>query len=223
MPTIFKKTLVLLPVVLLGLIYVYDHSDLYERTSGWRLLFLAFLYSVLYGWILVETFSREQSSNMDIAIQAAFFLYIFMILALTGYFTLFREVTTGDWMHKMMTRIDRKDHVNLELFKIFRIYPNTHTQIFGNLLMLFPLGIFIPLLYNKLSGFLATVAFCFLIALLFECLQLATRHRSADVDDIFLNTLGAAAGAVVFQLTRYFAGPSGLDESQLHEEVKPLA
>src|SRR5688572_7609367 len=176
MPTIFRKILVLLPVVLLGLIYFYDHSVLYERTSNKRLLFLALLYSILYGWIFLETFSRKQSTYMDITIQAGFFLYIFMILVLTGYFTLFREMASEDWYEKMMRRIERRDHVNLELFKIFRIYRKTDTQIFGNLVMLFPLGIFIPLLYKKLSGFLVTVLICFITAFMFECLQLATKY-----------------------------------------------
>ena len=151
MSSIFKKVLVLLPVVLLGLIYLYDHALLFDRLSNKRLLFLAVSFFFLYGWIFLETFLRKQYAYFDIAAQASFFIYVFMILVLTGYFTLFREIASEDWWQKMMSRIERRDHVNLKLFQIFRIYENTDTQIFGNLIMLLPLGIYIPLLYPRLS------------------------------------------------------------------------
>ena len=222
MSSTFKKVLVLLPVVLLGLIYIYDHSSLYDHTSSKRLLFLAITLFVLYGWIFIEVLSRKQSSYFDIGVQSSFFLYIFMILALTGYFGLFREISSEDWWNKMMLRIDRKDHVNLKLFKIFRIYKNTDTQIFGNLIMLFPLGIYVPLLYKKLSNYFVTVFVCFVFAILIECVQLATRFSSADVDDIFLNTIGAAAGAMVFILINSFI-KTGDRERSLNQTAKPLA
>jgi glycopeptide antibiotics resistance protein len=170
----FKKVLVLLPVVLLGLIYLYDHAMLYDRTSSKRLLFLFLSFFVLYAWIFFETVSRRQRTYFDIAVQASFFLYIFMILALTGYFNLFREIASEGWWHKMMTRIERREHVNLKLFQIFRIYKNTDMQIFGNLIMLFPLGIYVPFLYPRLSNFFVTVFVCCVVALLIECVQLAT-------------------------------------------------
>ena len=223
MSTVFKKILVLLPVVLLGLIYFYDHSVLYERTSNTRLLFLAFTYAVLYGWIFLETILRKQVSFWDIGLQAGFFIYLFMILVLTGYFNLFREIASQDWWERIMLRIERKDRVNLKLFQIFSIYKKTDTQIFGNLVMLFPLGIFIPLLYKKLRSFFVTVFFCFLVSLAFECVQLATRFRSADVDDVFLNTLGAAAGAIVFNVCYYLFTRSRPGENRFPKHVKPLA
>jgi glycopeptide antibiotics resistance protein len=219
----FKKILVLLPVVLLGLIYLYDHATLYDRASSKRMLFLFLGFFILYAWILFETISRKQHSYFDIAAQSSFFLYIFMILALTGYFTLFREVASEDWWHKMMTRVERRDHVNLKLFQIFRIYKNTDTQIFGNLIMLFPLGIYVPLLYPRLSNFFVTVFVCFVVSLLIECVQLATKFRSADVDDIFLNTMGAAAGALVFIVIHSLFKWKGNGGNAVKQPAEPLA
>lgn len=195
-----KKFLVILPVVLLGFFYLYDHYDAYRNMRSKRLLFLALTLLVLYGWIFFEVAIRKQKGFFQIATQAGFYVYIFMVLTLTGYFILFREVSSNNWWHKMMIRIDRKDHVNLELFKMFKIYKMWSKQIIGNFIMLLPLGIFLPLLYKKISNFFVVLVTSLLISTLIELLQLITSFRSADVDDIFLNTLGACTGFIIYKL-----------------------
>ena len=100
----------------------------------------------------------------------------------------------------MMVRIDRKDHVNLELFKMFKIYKLLSRQIIGNFLMLFPLGIFLPLLYKRISNFVLVLIVSLLVSGTMELLQLITSFRSTDVDDIFLNTLGACTGFVIYKI-----------------------
>ncbi len=195
-----KKALVFLPVLLLGFFYLYDHYDTYRHVRNKRLLFLALSLFLFYGWILFEVIIRKQENYFQISIQASFFLYIFMVLALTGYFILFREVSSADWWHRMELRIDRKDRVNLELFKIFRIYKLSNTQIVGNFFLLFPWGIYLPLLYKKLSNFFLVLLTSIFVSAFIEFLQLITRRRSADVDDILLNAAGACAGYLVYRL-----------------------
>lgn len=195
-----KKCLVLLPVILLGIFYLYDHYDTYRQVRNKRLVFLALTLCILYGWIFIEVMVRKQKGFFQVATQASYFLYIFMVLTLTGYFVLFREVSANGWWEKMMLRVERKDHVNLELFKIFDIYQLSNTQIVGNLLLLLPLGIYLPLLYKKSSNFFAVLIISVMVSTVIELLQLITRHRSADVDDILLNTMGACVGFVVYKL-----------------------
>jgi glycopeptide antibiotics resistance protein len=194
-----KKILVVLPVTLLGVLYLYSHHDTYTHIRSKRLLFLALTVLVLYGWIFLETAFRKQKSFLHLAIQGGFFVYIFMVLTLTGYFILFREISAHDWWHKMMLRIDRKDHVNFQLFKMFKIYKVFSKQVIGNFIMLLPLGIFLPLLYKKISSLFLVFLTSLLISTTIELLQLVTSYRSADVDDIFLNTLGACTGFVIYK------------------------
>ena len=91
-----RKILVLLPVVLLGLLYVYDHAYLYEHVSRKRLFVALLSFLLLYSWILSEVLARRQRTYLQIGLQASFFIYVFMVLTLTGYFILFRELA-GDW------------------------------------------------------------------------------------------------------------------------------
>jgi glycopeptide antibiotics resistance protein len=105
----------------------------------------------------------------------------------------------------MNHRIEAHDHVNLTPFKTLNIYNTFDRQIAGNFIMLLPLGIYLPLLYRKLrkvSGFFAVLITSFLLSVGIEILQLATNYRSTDVDDVFLNTVGACAGFLIFLLTK---------------------
>lgn len=196
-----KKFLVLLPVIVLGIFYVYDHYETYRYVRSKRLLFFALTLLILYGWILIEVVNRKQKNFFQVITQASFYVFIFMVLTLTGYFILFREVSAHDWWHKMMIRINHRDHVNFQLFKMFKIYKILSKQIIGNFIMLLPLGIFLPLLYKKISNFFPIIIVSFLVSTTIELLQLISSFRSTDVDDIFLNTLGACTGYFIYRLT----------------------
>ena len=195
-----KKVLVLLPVLALGIFYLNNRYHTYNHVGEKRLLLLGLTFILLYGWIFLEVIMRKQRSVFQVIIQSSFYVYIFVVLTLTGYFILFREVSSQDWWHKMIVRIERKDHVNLELFKMFRIYKILSKQIVGNFVMLLPLGIFLPLLYKRISNFILVFMVSLLVSGVIELLQLVTSFRSADVDDIFLNSLGACAGFVIYKI-----------------------
>jgi glycopeptide antibiotics resistance protein len=195
-----KKFLAILPVVTLGLFYLRSHYETYNHVANKRLLLLALTFVLLYGWIFLEIVNRKQNSFWMLITQASFYVYVFMVLTLTGYFILFREVSTHDWWHKMMVRIARKDHVNLELFQMFKIYKLYSKQVLGNFIMLAPLGFFLPLLYKRISNIVVVAIVSLLVSGTIELLQLITSFRSADVDDIFLNTSGACIGFVIYRI-----------------------
>lgn len=203
-----KKFLVIFPVIVVGIFYLHDHYDTYRHVRNKRLLFLALTTLLLYGWIFFEVIVRKQKNFFEVVTQAGFFVFIFMVLTLTGYFILFKEVSAHDWWHKMMIRIDRKDHVNFQLFKMFKIYKVVSKQVIGNFVMLLPLGIFLPLLYKRISNLFMVLLVSLLISATIELLQLITSFRSADVDDIFLNTLGACTGFFIYKLISLAIKPS---------------
>lgn len=63
-----------------------------------------------------------------------------------------------------------------------------------NLLMLLPLGYLLPLCYRGMKRWWSVILTGFVLSLLIETLQLLTHKGWFDVDDIFLNTLGALIG-----------------------------
>ena len=108
----------------------------------------------------------------------------------------------------MLMRIERRDHVNFDLMEIFRIYKITDKQILGNFVMLLPLGIYLPLLYKKISGFIPVLLVSLLVAILIEVLQLATSYRSVDIDDVLLNTTGAVIGFILYKIISLLIKPT---------------
>jgi glycopeptide antibiotics resistance protein len=99
--------------------------------------------------------------------------------------------------------------VNLEFFRVFRETYNAIKYLdlwqpflinfMGNIFMFMPIGFFLPLLWKKFEHILLTVGVGFLLSLSIELLQL-TQLRSSDVDDLWLNTLGALIGFIFFMV-----------------------
>lgn len=78
-------------------------------------------------------------------------------------------------------------------------------QLDGNLILLFPLAIFIPTLFPKLTKFKTIVFIGFLVSILIESSQytissiIGFTYRSFDVDDLLLNTIGSGIGFLFYK------------------------
>lgn len=202
MRIILKKIIVLLPVLLLSLYYLrllymehYTGAG-FKRETGFVISVL-----LLYAVFALMTIKRKQEMFFEGLVLSSFFVYAFAVLTLTGYFILFREISSYDWWGNMMQRVERRDHVNLVLFKTINIYKTFGKQNSGNFVMLLPLGIYLPLLYKKFRrpiSFFVVAFICFLTSVGIELLQLATSYRSTDVDDVVLNTAGGCCGFIIF-------------------------
>ncbi len=79
-------------------------------------------------------------------------------------------------------------------------------NLIGNVAMFIPSGILLPILYRRLDRFRKVVGAGALMSLGIELLQLPFSARMSDVDDLILNTLGAAAGYGIFALARRLSG-----------------
>ena len=79
-------------------------------------------------------------------------------------------------------------HFSPELFLI---------NIVSNVLIFVPFGFALPFLWKKNRKLKRTLLFCFLLTLSIETAQLFI-GRSVDVDDIILNFIGGASGALLF-------------------------
>ena len=126
MNRIVKKMLVVLPVLILTFLFLKaNYRDEYRHAGAKRLFLFLLTILILYAWIIYFVAKRKQNSFWQVLLQSSFFVYVFMVLTLTGYFILFRELTYNGWWQKVLMRIERRDHVNLELMEIFRIYKIT--------------------------------------------------------------------------------------------------
>ena len=73
-------------------------------------------------------------------------------------------------------------------------------NIFGNMAAFAPMGFFLPVLFKRLRKFWPFVIFIICLITAVELLQLVLMTGSCDVDDLILNTLGAAVMFWIFRL-----------------------
>ncbi len=75
---------------------------------------------------------------------------------------------------------------------------DTIWNVAGNAVMFIPSGIVLPIVYRQLNSFWKVVAAGAFISLCIEILQLPFASRASDVDDLIMNTLGAAVGYGIY-------------------------
>ncbi|MGM0883927.1 MAG: VanZ family protein [Bacillota bacterium] len=80
------------------------------------------------------------------------------------------------------------DHFNFEIW---------FKNLFGNIVLFIPIGIFLPLLHTKYRRVSALTGASIIMIAVVELIQLLSRVGSFDVDDIILNTLGALLGLMM--------------------------
>ena len=192
--------------MIIGFVYLRElYHENYNNASFKRVAGFILSVLLLFAWIIFVTIRRKQDNFLQATIQASFFVYVFAVLQLTGYFILFKEISSHGWWDKMNHRIESNDRVNLEPFETINIYQTLSKQIMGNFVLLLPLGIYLPLMYRRLRTvyhFFLVLLICFIVSVGIELLQLATSFRSTDIDDVLLNTLGGAIGFLIYQFIR---------------------
>jgi glycopeptide antibiotics resistance protein len=206
MKFMLKKFVILIPVFILALFYFkarYHDEYAVAGLRGKASLALGVL--IMFIVMFIGVYTRKQENFVQIFVQSSFLVYVFMVLTLTGYFLLFKEIAAHGWWHKIVHRIESREHVNLQPMLMFKQFKMSSKQVIGNSIMLLPLGIFIPLLFRRLSGFLAVFFICLLVSVSIELMQLITSYRSTDIDDVILNTAGAVAGYILYRLIRSMA------------------
>ena len=80
------------------------------------------------------------------------------------------------------------------------------SQAVGNMLLMLPIGLFGPLALPWLDRWWRVALLAATLSTCIELAQLLVPDRSADVDDVLLNTLGALLGYALLRLL-HFPGP----------------
>ena len=75
-------------------------------------------------------------------------------------------------------------------------------NLVGNIVLFFPFGILLPLLFKNLRSFRKVLAIIFAISLCLELIQLFAILGNFDVDDVLLNLFGASLGFGTYILAK---------------------
>lgn len=146
--------------------------------------------------------SKIENNNKAMKINIWIFFALYLVLLIT--LTLFDPMWGRNGFNWNGEYIDiyLKSSVNLVPFKtiigytkdLFTSLLDTSTiflNLFGNLVCLMPMALFIPMLFKKVDNTKKFLVSILVITLSIEVIQLITFSGSCDIDDIILNTLGA--------------------------------
>lgn len=145
---------------------------------------------------------EEKKRKIKAAGAILFVLYIFALI----YFLFFAE------RFGQLAFAEREYHYNLVLFqeiKRFWIYRKqlgfwaVTANLLGNVAGFVPFGMILPVINRNVRGFFFITFSGFALSLLVETVQLVTKLGCFDVDDLVMNTLGAALGYMIFAVSHY--------------------
>ena len=146
--------------------------------------------------------NRETKKKIKTAGAVLFVLYILALI----YFLFFAD------RYGQMAFAQREYHYNLVLFteiRRFWVYREqlgflaVAANLLGNVVGFMPFGMILPLICRNARGFFFITFSGFTLSLCVEVTQLVTKLGSFDVDDLVMNTLGAAAGYLIFAVSHW--------------------
>ena len=168
-----------------------------------RLFLLGCSCIFLYFGALIKSKLENNNKSMEINLWIFFFLYLVLLITLTLFDPMWGRngFNLSNWTKEYLD-IYLENSVNLIPFKTITRYArslftsllDTSTiflNLFGNLVCLMPLALFIPLLFKKIDNTKKFFISILSVTLVIELIQLITFTGSCDIDDIILNTLGA--------------------------------
>ena len=126
-----------------------------------------------------------------------FILYVLLLV----YFLFFSEEYGRVATEERMYRYNLIPFVEIRRFWIYRKQLGVFavfTNIFGNVIGFIPYGFILPVIAHKCRRGTFIITSGFALSLLVETVQLLARVGCFDVDDLILNTLGAAIGYLLF-------------------------
>ena len=168
-----------------------------------RLFLLGCSCIFLYVGALIKSKVENNNKAMNVNLWIFFVLYLILLITLTLFDPMWGRngFDLSNWT-KGNIDIYLENSINLIPFKTIIRYANnlfvslldTSTiflNLFGNLVCLTPLALFIPLLFKKVDNTKKFLISILCVTLSIELIQLITFSGSCDIDDIILNTLGA--------------------------------
>lgn len=141
-----------------------------------------------------------------IVIYLSFVIYVLILL----YIVFLSRIGVSSYMPDMSILEYAKINANLVPLKSILRYISAIitgsmnlsiplSNLLGNLLMFFPMGIYIPFIFMKMRNIKRISVVTIILLLLLEILQFVTKFGEFDIDDIILNFVGAIFGYGVWK------------------------
>lgn len=177
-------------------IYIYTHIRLI-------MLLMSCIFIYISGFILVKKLNYTKKI-LKINLIVYFIIYTITVITLTLFDEIFGRngMVIVNWNKELLDNY-MKTSFNIIPFDTIRLFTNGYLNdlvtlkdfsinIFGNLFVLMPYGMFIPLMFNKINKYYKFLILMVVLVIGIELLQFITLSGSCDIDDLILNVMGAS-------------------------------
>jgi Glycopeptide antibiotics resistance protein len=160
--------------------------------------FLIYLAIVLPIWAVYRIFVLNKNKKMNSVREIMINMFLIYLLGVV-YLTFFSKgIRPYNW-HPSVNVIPIKETISMIKKCPWSV---SFVNLAGNILLLLPVGIFVPTLFKKTRSMKKVISTGFLISLSIEITQLLTGLRICDIDDLILNTIGTMMGYIFYVLIR---------------------
>lgn len=179
-----------------------------SETSRLILLISGCIFLYFGGFFLSKYLNNNKPMKINLWIY--FILYLVLMLTFTLFDPMFgRSFSIVHWSKNLFNEYIHNSfniipfHTILDYVSKFNSLYDTRTiivNLFGNLIVLMPMSIFLPLLFKKEKNFKKFLLTVIVIALGIEVIQFLTLSGSCDIDDIILNVVGSLLAYIIFRI-----------------------
>lgn len=175
------------------------------------LLFILCIFIYINGYILVKKMNYDKKI-LKINLMIYFLIYSVTICTLTLFDEVFgrQGIVIIKWNRELLN-LYTKYSFNIIPFKTINLFlsgylkgivsfKNFSMNIFGNLLIFMPYGIFLPLIFKKQEKFKIFLLTITSSVIVIELVQFITMSGSCDIDDLILNVSGAVMVFLIFKI-----------------------
>jgi len=175
------------------------------------LLFIVCLLIYISGYILVKKLNYTKKI-LKVNLIIYFVIYTVTIITLTLYDEIFGRngLVIADWNRNLLNRYINTSF-NIIPFKTINLFIKGYMNglvtfrdfsinIFGNICVLMPYGILIPLIFKRVDKYYEFLVLMVFFVILIEVFQFITLSGSFDIDDLILNVLGASIIYFVYKI-----------------------
>lgn len=151
---------------------------------------------------------KTEQSKWNKWVSLLFFLYLLFIIKVIVFKYPLSELQeiVDSWQKDVV--LEGLHTANFVPFKTIKMYIRYYdlpglrsfSNLFGNVLIFVPVGIFLPMVHRASKNPLIMLANTFIFVLGIEVFQLFSAFGAFDVDDIILNCFGVLLGRALYQI-----------------------
>ena len=165
-------------------------------------------FSVL--WLLIRGMIWIQQKKI-VWKREAFLLLMAVNLAVLIRFVFYPFFTVNGQVQPLVISMSSPQPLRVNLIPLVNILDydikrEAAINIIGNISMFIPTGIIMPILYRRLDRFWKVLLAGAGLSFVIEMIQLLFPGSVTDIDDLILNTAGAAIGYGIYKLVCRFRG-----------------